>query len=150
MLPREFFHPVSGPCLFTLELPDAFREAHQLPPHYTFRLTHKEATDKWSDTYFLGLLTGPDNEQDYTYMGIVDITTGNVRLTKASKYTPDSWPYKLATRLLQRITKGEGQAIEQAGFRVHHEGKCGRCGRTLTVPESIERGIGPECWKSCQ
>jgi len=27
---------------------------------------------------------------------------------------------------------------------VRHEG---RCGRTLTVPESIERGIGPECIK---
>jgi hypothetical protein len=27
---------------------------------------------------------------------------------------------------------------------VRHEA---RCGRTLTVPESIERGIGPECIK---
>ena len=31
-------------------------------------------------------------------------------------------------------------------FTVHHEGKCGCCGRSLTVPESIKRGIGPECW----
>jgi hypothetical protein len=28
---------------------------------------------------------------------------------------------------------------------VHHEGRCGRCGRALTVPESIESGFGPEC-----
>jgi hypothetical protein len=28
---------------------------------------------------------------------------------------------------------------------VHHENHCGRCGRTLTVPESVERGIGPDC-----
>jgi hypothetical protein len=26
-----------------------------------------------------------------------------------------------------------------------HEGRCGRCGRRLTVPESIASGIGPEC-----
>lgn len=26
-----------------------------------------------------------------------------------------------------------------------HEGKCGKCGRVLTVPESIERGLGPIC-----
>lgn len=26
-----------------------------------------------------------------------------------------------------------------------HEGRCGRCGRTLTVPESIATGLGPEC-----
>lgn len=28
-----------------------------------------------------------------------------------------------------------------------HEGQCGRCGRELTVPESIKSGIGPECAK---
>jgi len=28
---------------------------------------------------------------------------------------------------------------------VFHEGACGRCGRTLTVPESIASGFGPEC-----
>lgn len=26
-----------------------------------------------------------------------------------------------------------------------HEGKCGRCGRALTDPESIKLGIGPKC-----
>lgn len=30
---------------------------------------------------------------------------------------------------------------------IWHEGKCGRCGRQLTVPESIESGFGPECVK---
>ena len=28
---------------------------------------------------------------------------------------------------------------------VWHEGSCGRCGRKLTVPESIENGLGPVC-----
>jgi hypothetical protein len=36
------------------------------------------------------------------------------------------------------------------GYKIQHEGKCCRCGRTLTTPESIERGIGPECVKHCQ
>ena len=31
------------------------------------------------------------------------------------------------------------------GFEIWHEGKCGRCGRKLTVPESIACGFGPEC-----
>lgn len=29
-----------------------------------------------------------------------------------------------------------------------HEGQCGACGRPLTVPDSIKRGIGPECRRS--
>jgi uncharacterized metal-binding protein YceD (DUF177 family) len=28
---------------------------------------------------------------------------------------------------------------------VDHMGKCGRCGRPLTVPESVRSGFGPEC-----
>lgn len=36
--------------------------------------------------------------------------------------------------------------MEQAEW--WHEGVCGRCGRRLTVPESIETGFGPECRKS--
>jgi hypothetical protein len=31
------------------------------------------------------------------------------------------------------------------GCEVYHEGRCGRCNRKLTVPESIETGLGPEC-----
>ena len=30
---------------------------------------------------------------------------------------------------------------------IHHENRCGRCGKRLTVPESIESGYGPECIK---
>ena len=34
--------------------------------------------------------------------------------------------------------------------RLCHCGKCGRCGRTLTVPESVESGFGPECIKTIE
>ena len=30
-------------------------------------------------------------------------------------------------------------------MQVQHEGACGRCGHKLTHPDSITRGIGPEC-----
>lgn len=32
-------------------------------------------------------------------------------------------------------------------IEIWHEGVCGRCGRRLTVPSSIETGFGPECIK---
>lgn len=33
---------------------------------------------------------------------------------------------------------------------IWHEGTCGRCSRPLTDPESIARGIGPECIKKME
>jgi hypothetical protein len=35
---------------------------------------------------------------------------------------------------------------EGDGYRIQVEDACGRCGRALTDPESIDRGIGPECF----
>ena len=32
-----------------------------------------------------------------------------------------------------------------AGAEFWHEGSCGRCGRTLTVPGSLAAGLGPVC-----
>ena len=32
-----------------------------------------------------------------------------------------------------------------AGYDTKHSGSCGRCGRELTDPESIKRGLGPTC-----
>ena len=39
------------------------------------------------------------------------------------------------------------QPLVDKGFNLHHEGRCCRCGRVLSTPESCDRGIGPECWK---
>lgn len=41
--------------------------------------------------------------------------------------------------------KGNVEKIEN--HEIWHEGICGKCGRKLTVPYSIEVGIGPECLK---
>jgi hypothetical protein len=38
-----------------------------------------------------------------------------------------------------------GDDVIPADLEVRHEGHCGRCGRGLTDPASIDIGIGPEC-----
>lgn len=132
---RDFI--LAGRALFTVSNPTGER--------YTFKVTRKEAQpgSRYIDpTYFVALLTGPNNEADYTYMGILKPATGTVILTKASKYTDQSKPYRVASWAIGLIFRGQQLPI---GYAVRHEGKCGRCGRTLTVPESIDSGIGPEC-----
>lgn len=123
----------AGKAIFTLQGQTA---------RYTFKVSKREASDQYTqDAWFISLLTGPDNLADYTYMGMLDAGTGAVRLTKASKYREDSQPFKAISWAFGRIWAG--RSIEPATF--YHVGRCGRCGRALTVPSSIESGFGPEC-----
>ena len=41
--------------------------------------------------------------------------------------------------------KGGWYASKAETVQVWHEGRCGKCGRKLTVPESLTSGLGPEC-----
>ena len=100
-------------------------------------------TGEGQTTYFVSLLSGPDNWTNYVYMGILNPKTGVVRLTNKSKYRPTTPPYRILNGILERVWQGHDLP---KGFELRHEGKCGRCGRKLTVPESIDRGFGPDCW----
>lgn len=126
-----------------------FTVANPTGEHYTFKVNRKDPDPKsdYPDSgvvFFVSLLTGPDNGSDYTYMGMVNPDRSNlwVRLTRASRYTADSKPVRVINWALGLLSKGQDLP---AGYTIHHEGRCGRCGRRLTVPESVESGFGPEC-----
>jgi hypothetical protein len=133
-LTLDFVH--AGKAIFTVANPDG--------KHYTFQV--KKAKDPHpvhGDTFFAALLTGPNNEEDYTYLGLLRGTK-----LQTTKKSPEHLAKGVPGRALQfalRILAGT-QPLPP-GYKVHHEGRCGRCGRTLTVPSSIESGIGPECAK---
>lgn len=131
----------AGKATFTIELPPGVGDK----PHYTYRVTRKEASLQFPETYFVALLSGPDNTSDYTYLGILIPSNGEVRTTRKSTYNAESFPVRLLSRVLARIWADDHNAYEQHGFQTHHVGKCGRCGRDLTVPSSVESGFGPEC-----
>ncbi len=111
--------------------------------HYTYRINHREKTEQWPECWFVSLLTGPNNEDDYTYLGMLD-DSQLVRLTAKSKYQPDSLPVKVIRWALKLIYSGSALP---PGYSINHCGCCGRCGRLLTVPSSVESGFGPECIK---
>lgn len=66
---KEFV--LAGQAVFTLELPSEYASDHDLCPHYTFRVTYKEASAKFPPSWFVSLLSGPDNTSDYTYVGML-------------------------------------------------------------------------------
>ena len=96
----------------------------------------------WPDDkpWFVQLLTGSDNESDYTFFGTI-FADGSFRLSRKSPIGPDAPSVKGFDWIWRHLQAGNlPETVE-----VHHEGRCGRCGRALTVPESIESGFGPEC-----
>ncbi len=132
--PRTFI--TAGRAIFTLQGRDA---------RYTFRVSRRGGAGGdggWPPLYFVSLLTGSDNTADYTYMGMLDATSGYLRLTHASPYTAESTPVIALRWALPIVWTG---STLPAPARLMHVGRCGRCGRALTVPESIDAGIGPEC-----
>ena len=127
---------MAGRAIFTL----VGRESR-----YTYKITRvepAEGSQYTQATYFVYILIGPDNTSEYMYLGLLDATSGLVRLTRKSSYKEDSRPV-LALRWALPIL-WQGRELP-APAKILHAGRCGRCGRLLTVPESIESGFGPEC-----
>jgi hypothetical protein len=143
MVTRSFL--TAGRAIFTVEPPPGL-VSQGCRAHYTFQIRRKEASGRWREpAWFASLLTGPENTRDFTYLGKLNTETGEVHLTQASRFNDHTWPVYILRRVLDRIWRGEGTVIEQTGWKVYHSGHCGRCGRVLTVPSSIQSGIGPEC-----
>jgi len=118
--------------------------------HYTYRIAQAkdQRTGEPQPRWFVALLTGPDNTADYSYMGMLD-TVGEAvtfRLTKGSKFAADGKPVRAFAYFWKFVAAG--QTAPQ--LEVRHEGRCGRCGRVLTVDSSIDSGIGPECLKKME
>ena len=107
---------------------------------YTYQIRESELDQRGRKVWFVGLLTGSDNETSYSYIGIISQdmsfrTTAKTRLPiSAPSVVAFGWTWN-------RLTTYQ----PTNGLEIWHSGKCGRCGRKLTVPESIASGFGPEC-----
>lgn len=102
------------------------------------RFTYKVKKSKDSDLFFVSVLTSPDV---YTYIGYI---TNDFKLGKKSKISKDAQSVKVFNYIFRKLKSGN--LPEQ--IEIWHNGKCGKCGRKLTVPSSIDTGIGPECFKN--
>ena len=129
MISTEFL--LAGNATFTVSNPEG--------KHYTFKvIKSKSKNTNGKYMFFIKVLTGPDI---YTYVGVVE-QYGGVRLTKKSKYKNDTLLFKVADWAIRTVMFT--QELKE-GYHIDHAGKCGKCGRKLTTPESIKSGIGPIC-----
>jgi len=106
---------------------------------FTFKIRCKTNANGKKSPHFVSVLNGSDNYSNYAYIGFIrdDKFIWGGGKAKAGKDSPS----------VKAFIWFWNHIGNPAPAEVWHEGKCGRCGRKLTVPESIERGIGPECAK---
>lgn len=107
--------------------------------HYTYHVAlAPRRTDGSPVTHFVAVLTGADS---YEYVGFIRNRAVYVhgghrsriaRTAKSHMAFGWTWAHLTAGRMPETLT-------------VWHEGRCGKCGRRLTDPESIASGLGPIC-----
>ena len=106
---------------------------------FTYKFTRKKSLKEGEeDVVFVKVLMGADNTSDYTFIGTV-FGQRNYKHSPKSPFGSDTQSSKAIDWVVKNL-RSLPQNVE-----VWHEGRCARCGRKLTVPESIESGFGPEC-----
>lgn len=106
----------------------------------TFRLRKKQNRKTNLPLWFVTAMTGSDNEASYSFIG-----TQFSLIPKDFK--PKAYAYPKPVEVWKWFISNLNNISRYPMVEVWHEGRCGKCGRKLTVPESIESGIGPECRK---
>lgn len=134
MISREFL--TAGHAIFTVSNPEG--------KHYTYRVTAPDDQNELKPVWFVGCLTGPNNTEDYSYLGLLveDKNQLKVIWTKKSKFDKEGQAVKVVQWAVGLIWN---ERPLPPGYKIDHIGQCGRCGRPLTTPESIASGIGPVC-----
>lgn len=116
--------------------------------HLTFRFS--SPTNKRGDVsapVFTSVLTGPDNVNNYHYTGTIwqMMNLVEYRHNHQKSRIGMNAPSVLTIQWLIKHINANRQLPNNVEF--WHEGKCGRCARKLTDPESVRLGFGPECIK---
>ena len=110
---------------------------------FTYKVTDLKSPPKYGlkSVHFVNLLRGPDNQKDFAYMGCI-LNRKDFKTGPKSRVSDDALSMKALRWMLQEMMTG---GLMHPMLEVWHEGRCGRCGRLLNVPESISTGYGPEC-----
>jgi hypothetical protein len=130
----------AGKAIFTIK-------NEQTGNRFTYRVKKAKPRNdnKPSNLWFVSVLTGSNNESDYTYIGLLKAYNNLYYYEHGGKssISPKSQSALVFNWYLQKLQLNTLPPF----VRFFHNGYCGRCGHLLTVPESIEKGLGPECTK---
>ncbi len=118
----------------------------------TFKVSQAKGEGK-SGLYFVNLLVGSNNTEDYKYLGALFVKTAGPAAEFAThphlgwKLNKQGWGEeagKAVEWIVRHLNTVQDQDLLDHA-EIWHEGRCGKCGRVLTDPASISSGLGPVC-----
>lgn len=127
---REFV--LAGRAVFTLR-------SRRTGDRFTYQVKARDISDPRT-VWFVSVLTGAQNDSDYSYLGFINAEEVFVNGGVKSRIGYDAPSAKGFAWFWRHV-----DALDLEQVEVWHEGACGRCGRALTDPESIASGLGPVC-----
>lgn len=131
-------HRVSNPRAFMLAGNATFTlRSVSTGVRFTYKVTAADPEPGKQPCWFVGLLT-----PEYQYLGI--IRGGRFTTTGKSRLPLSSQPVRAFAWTFTHLDCLTGTV------EFWHAGSCGRCGRPLTVPESIAVGFGSDCLKQME
>lgn len=120
-------------------------ESRKTGEHRTFWIeTQAEDAEFAPGKRVVSLFTGSENDNPDHYTGFAFIDEQGIHVW-SSKRGPGK-KFEVMAEMLWSLALDAGfSPWAEKGYVIHIEGRCLRCNRTLTTPESIRRGIGPIC-----
>jgi hypothetical protein len=107
--------------------------------HFTFKVKQPKNNDS---VFFVSVMNGSDNNSNYAFIGTYFTKNGGYSHGKKSSIGKDAQSAKVISWFFNKFINNEEK---YPTVQVYHEGKCGKCGRKLTTPESVKSGLGPVC-----
>jgi len=110
--------------------------------HFTYKVSkprNQKNNPNFNGPYFVSVLNGPDNYSNYQYIGHIDRNNNFIHGGAKAHAGADAQSVLAFNWFINHL----GQPTKN--LTVFHEGKCCRCRRKLTTPESLISGIGPYC-----
>lgn len=106
---------------------------------YTYFVSKAKGDDE-NAPHFVSVLVGAENQQ-FMFVGTI-FGKKMYRHSTKSRVNVNTQSIKGIIYMLTKLSENGG--LDDC-MEVYHLGRCGRCGRALTEPESVATGLGPIC-----
>jgi hypothetical protein len=113
---------------------------------FTYKVNRKKPVGGIEqNVWFVSVLYNPNNESDYKYIGTIFKDSAEeppvFRHTSKSKVSREAQSFQTFEYVFTHLMNKSLKSI----VNIYRSNRCGRCGKKLTVPESIMNGLGPDC-----